>query len=238
MEKKYWAGKTYYVCGSYSHRPHLGCRAWRVLESEVLPGVCRELVAGVDFELIRSLNATGPAPADKPNGLDRLETVAAELERKIARGSENILVAAPEVFPEMQKTLLAWKAELEKVRNTLALALADVPDEEKSEWLRWWENVRGRLIAVSEFTWINPHWTEIDGERIQVEEPSPGVCAEPEVLRALLLRLNCRITLNWKPNGERRFSLDKGVLEADFTKDCKCQYMNTHAETVMPGLSS
>jgi len=240
MEKKHAQGKTYYVCASYSHRPHLGCRAWRALESEVLPNVCRELIKGVDFELVRNLNATGPSKptTERSLELDRLEGLAAELERKIARGSENILICSPDVFPELQKTLLGWKSELERIRNTVLLAQTEVPGDDKSEWLRWWEQARTRLVEVSAFAWGNRHTRAIDGQQVEVEEPIAGVWAEPEVLRALLLRLNCRITLNWKPNGEKRFSLDKGLLEADFTKDCKCQYTNTPASPATPSSSS
>lgn len=212
LEKKSWKGKVYYNCSSYAHRPHLGCHGWRAREAEILPAICRELVAAVDFEVLKELQSN-PRAKDTAT-IDRLREQAADLEKKVTRGSENLLVAAPEVFPELQRALLGWKTELEKVRNTISLALSDAG--EQSEFLTWWESVKGRLVTVSEIVWGDAHTITLpSGETLEVEGPTrPAVLAEPEVLRSLLLKLNTRVTLSWKPKG-KQYRLDKGLLELD-----------------------
>jgi hypothetical protein len=250
MVKKERLGKVYYTCAGRFIRPGIKCSQWRAHEDELLPVICKLLVENIDFEILQKLQSK---PSEQDTGQsERLQKQTAELEAKIRRGSENLLLATPELFPEMQRQVLEWKAELLKLQNTITLSESQT--DEIKKWVTWWESVRGKLVVVSEMEWGNPQTlrqpvtltrkekadiirklgkkagtVSVDGQTYeldsegeiwrlrQVEEPvQPAIMAEPAVLRDLLHKLNCTVTLHWKPNGKRFFTLEKGILRAEF----------------------
>jgi DNA invertase Pin-like site-specific DNA recombinase len=148
--------RTYYTCLSMQNRPHLGCRSWKVREDKILPIICRTVANAVDFEVIRAIEAK-PKIGEKSEVSGLRDTVAS-LKKRIARGTENLLMASPDIFGSMQKGLLKWRDELAKAENTLSLALAKVNRSKVEQWAEWWQTVKGKLVTVSEIIWGNRHW--------------------------------------------------------------------------------
>lgn len=148
--------RIYYGCLSPQNRPHLGCKNWKVREDRILPAICRAVASAVDFELLRAIQAR-PAPAE-PTEVAHLKSSVAALKKKINQGSENLLMASPAVFANLQKVLTKWKDELATVENTLALATTQVKQSEVERWEQWWQLVKGKLVEVCPIEWGDRHW--------------------------------------------------------------------------------
>jgi site-specific DNA recombinase len=149
-------GHKYYTCLSAQNRPHLGCKFWKVREDKLLPQICRALTTSVDFELIKAIKSE-PQPVEQSE-TKHLKAEIAALKKRVAKGSENLLLAEPEVFSAMQKSLMKWKSDLAKAENTLTLALAQTQGSEFQRWQRWWEAKRGKLVEVAPMEWGNRFW--------------------------------------------------------------------------------
>jgi site-specific DNA recombinase len=211
---------TKYVCESASKRPHLGCRQWRVDEAELLPVVCKIVVDAVDFEVLRNVQAR-PEQRD-PTILDGLRRQAAELNQKIAKGSENLLLADAALFAPLQSKLLEMRTELDRVTNTLRLATSDANSDERGAWLKWWDGNKAKLVMVAAHESDEQTGADTPGSLVTCGAGKAirlrAVHAEPATLRDLLRRLSVQVHLWWEQYGEagRRWRLTTGVLRANF----------------------
>jgi hypothetical protein len=226
----------YFYCQSPAKRPQLHCKYRSAKEADVLRVITVELAKAIDFETLQGLQAR----PDKPDAtkLDALRARAGELEKDIANGSKNILKADPELFEAMQAELAGWKAELQKIKNTLTMATTEATRDERVAWLKWWEGAKSKLVEVAPEREVaidipsigrtlaavkatNPGASKRVVFRIPkgIDRPmtykAPAVHAKPEVLRDLLHRLNAKLVCHWLPKGDRRWLLDYGQLTAE-----------------------
>jgi DNA invertase Pin-like site-specific DNA recombinase len=226
MAKIVRAGYAYFRCQSATTRPGLGCRQWAAREDKLIRIIRRDLVQAIDVEMLRTIRAK-PERRD-PAELDALKAQAMELERRIARGAENLLLADQAIFPQMRATLQSWEAELDRVRNTLKLAESEARGDEHKAMLKWWKENKETLIHLADAECIDvtdddqaverdtaPCLMRSNGRR--TEYVRPELKADRVVLRSLLHRLNARVILHWTPNGKRYYKIDYGRLKAEFT---------------------
>jgi len=245
MHRKPW-GVTY-SCSSGYLRPHIGCKCWSVRESVILPEVLNALVSAVDFEVLQSAAFNGRKKLPLNGEVDRLKNQIAEMERRIAKGSKNLLLADADVFASLQSELMEWKKELTKLQNTLALVVPERDGDDLKRWVKEWEKIRPTLVPIvhSDQLGLAPIQATIDGKRYELDEdakgktihqaaslPSSTVYAEPEAIRELLMRMNATVTVSWTPNGKRYFAVEKAVLRADFAENSLCLSTNTPARSV------
>jgi site-specific DNA recombinase len=214
MEKKQRNGETYYTCSSAFKRPELGCHQWRVQEAALLPELTKLLVDSIDFQLLFSLQAKPPVDAAKD--LTALKSEGERLAKQIAKGTDNLLKADSDIFPMLQSRLAEWKAEAAKIENTIRLA--EDPAPAAASYAEWYEKIRPSLVNVKpgkEF----PLTRRPDGSQtfnpLELLKCMP-VNTTPDQLRSLLHRLKCSCTLWWKPNGSRNYTLERGLIKAEF----------------------
>ena len=75
-----------------------------------------KLVEAIDIEVLRKHKAK-PPEANEGHLVTNVQTQIAELEKKIKRGSANLLLVEADVFADVQKELQQLKADLVKARN-------------------------------------------------------------------------------------------------------------------------
>jgi len=217
LVKKTKEGKTFYCCNSPYIRPHLGCKQWRAYEWQIMPEICASIVKEIDFEMLSKIQAK---PEQAPKELDHLKQQIESLKKKITKGSENLLLAAPEVFGPMQEQLLKWKSDLAKAENTLSAS--EQTAEQRGSYVEFWESVKDKLIEIPTGYVAPVAHASISKKRIALAVTVKDavrimpVYAMPDAVRGLLKSLNLTVTLSWKPKGTRYYSLDRGVLRADF----------------------
>jgi DNA invertase Pin-like site-specific DNA recombinase len=220
-----------YVCSSRNNAPAYGCRFWGVSEATILPALLKELATGVDAAKLEAIEAK-PKAKKNPEAAD-LRKQKAELERKIKRGTDNLLLAAPDLFPQLQKNLLSLKADLVKVSHNLKAVEAE-PEKggEAGEFFDWLTGAYNRLVEVRE----SPLMAQLAANGTARTSAASlrrqrAIRAEAEDVRGLLKALETEITLTWEPKGKRTFRLTKAVLRANFAvKELEtCRRMNTDA---------
>ncbi len=221
----------YFSCSSATRRPKCGCKQWRAHEHDLWETVRAELVKGVDFEILAKINAQ--PETKEPAELIGLKKEAEKWRAKIKKGQANLLQIDTEEFAGAQALLREWRAELHKIENTIALAECDADKNEIAQFLKWWEGEKSKLVVVSrakrggvEEGPMNPGealamnaLTLPPDPMIDGEDSHGALVADVQTVRGLLHRLNTTLTLWWTPNGQRYYTLDKGILKADFTNE-------------------
>lgn len=207
--------KVYYSCNSPSIRPSLGCRGWRAYESEILPPICSALVDGIDAEILRGIMAK---PETEVGQTEALRARITDLENDFARGSDNLLLANSALFPILQKKLTELQGEITTAKNTLAVITGTESKTELQRMRDWWNQHKGKLVTVKEGTPLKMTSDKKGVFKMKVRDLMnvPPVQAKPEIVRDLLHKMNCTITLTWTPNGSRYYKLQPGKMRADF----------------------
>lgn len=216
MARKAFPSGTVYVCVSPSLRPHLGCKQRRVRESAIVPAVCAELVTAVDWATLERARAKPPVEATAD--LDALAKRVADLDKVVNRRQRNLSDADPEDYDAMRELVRQARTEREAARN--ALALAKSPPADADRFTAWAESMKGKLVTLVPSLRLSfpgmvdgPFGMQMPGI---VDESTEGLDTDVDTLRALLHKLNLTVTLWWRPKGPRNFSLERGLLRAEF----------------------
>lgn len=142
------AGGVYYSCiGGLKYSS--GCPQYQAYESDVLPGVIRELVKTVDAEVLAAL---APKAEEKP-GKDLGEQqrkIVERLREQVKRATLRAATADDDMLAEYDEAARELKAQLkaaeEKLRVTAHVEQAGGP----SIWAEWWAEVRPGLVLASD----------------------------------------------------------------------------------------
>ena len=231
LVQKRRADQVYYICNSPSVRPGCGCKQWRVYESAVLPEVRRVLVEAVELEILRTAQAR-PVTADSAGDVDRLQVQVAELQKRIAKGAENLLLADGDTFPILQTKLGEWKSELLRVENTLTLLQSD--PVEVGGLASAWAALRPSLVTILPGSPVQCVARPDGSQGCTVGELMGVVPVETTAdgLRSLLLRLGCTVTLWWRPNGSRNYTLERGLVRAEFGEHVMGEYFSSGSRSI------
>lgn len=139
-----------YRCASTARGLQVECRRWTVYEAEILPRVARELLAAVDEETRRLLEARPGEPVRAANG-DALRSHLAGLEERIGQAAESFL--DPQLGTAMRKALEArveeLTAEAEEARGRLDALQRAVDMGGVERFFEWWEQTRGQLLVLA-----------------------------------------------------------------------------------------
>lgn len=235
LARRRYGPYQYFVCDSASKRPHLGCRQWRVAEGVILPIVCREIVAAVDLEVLAGLTVAEPEQPDA-NKIELLRQDEKRLAAQVQKASKNMLLIDPENFAAAQTAMAELRREHERAAKALKLAEADVTEDRRSEWVKWWEGVKGTLVEVAPPTDVATPLDDL-GRHLHLTGPDlaveltveglnavtyhrPALQASPEAVRDLLRRLSVEVHLHWEvrnPESKQpRYRLTTGTLRAEF----------------------
>lgn len=225
MVKKESRRGRFYVCASPQLRPHLGCRQWRVYESQIINPIIEKIVDALDHEIIRGAESK-PAEAVKQDAATVAGQIA-ELDRRIEKGANNLLLADVDTFPMLQATLAEWRNERARLENTLRML--NTPTDERENYAKWFEGVRSRLVLLAAGGVLAGGQPSQKGLAMLAEmqrarplklDGKPLVVADVDTARELLHRIGCHVTLWWRPKGNGvHFTLDKGLLQAEFGRD-------------------
>jgi site-specific DNA recombinase len=219
-------GNVYYICLSNSLRPGHGCKSWRIHEAVLLPKIGKALADAIDIQIVQSCQAQPPERADGDK--ERLRAKIKETEKAVEVGTQNLLKSDSEIFPLLQKALMERKADLERFRNTLTLIESSESSDPFLDYLKWWNAIKANvktLLPAEGVVYTTPPrlHTDKDGtkriRRLHYGGGKPAVEVDADKLRALLRRLNVRLTIWWTPNGKRFYSLERGIMTASFIAD-------------------
>jgi DNA invertase Pin-like site-specific DNA recombinase len=228
MAATHWKGRLAYVCNSASLLPGEGpCKAWRVYEDEILPLVCSRLVQVVDGELVKALAATPPA-IETISDLDMLKSRRDDLERQANEAAERYLKAPVKMMPRLAALVEKLQEELAEVEAKIQEAATAANDTAVSNFAKWWQEVRGRLLlvpvgagesyeAASAF-WYGARGTAsaegmgvgapvCDADGVRADLPAPdasAVLVEPAALRGLLVRLGVKVECSFEHTGSKK----------------------------------
>jgi hypothetical protein len=89
---------------------------------------------------------------------------------------------------DLERTLLAWQAEVEQVEREIANLTRT--EGVLTDFAAWWAAIRDNLVTVRSTTLVQGG---------QVVASVPTVVCETDRLRALLKKLGLRVTIFWKP---------------------------------------
>ena len=225
LEKKERSDKggeryRFFQCSSATKRPQLGCKQWRVRESEILPIAVEWLVKVVDEEVLRQQDATrlsdeeAMRQEDEPKTATPLEALKGRLDAltaKIEKGRERYLKAPDALLEGLESMLGDWQREQEGLEKEIRLA--SVTKETVKDFTGWWETIRGTLVEVL------PTTQTPDPEAPQWQVFNPGVHVEPERLRRMLKDFGFTLTIYWRPKGKsvRYYELDKVRIVAELS---------------------
>jgi DNA invertase Pin-like site-specific DNA recombinase len=197
--KRYNGELVYYSCTSGTHRPHLGCQSYRVLEKDLLPRVCGWLVEAVDTEVLEALQLS-PADADGRSAEEAaLAGHVKGLEARVKGATESALLAPPAAREEAWAMVTRWREEAEQARQKLALVQGLRQDPEMDDFKAWWTEARDDLIRVRTAV-VTEHPTSEGGIRYRV---TPALIAQTDKLRGLLSRLGFELKVWWEKNENR-----------------------------------
>jgi DNA invertase Pin-like site-specific DNA recombinase len=208
---------NYFVCSSATKRPECGCKQWRAHEGELLRVVARELLDGIDFAVLKKHEAKPPTDESSAATVKAMKAQLAELDRRIKKGNENLLLAEPSMFIQLQATLKGWQAEAAKLSNTIRLLEAtDVTDIEQRR-SAWWIEQRPSLVYLAdERNYSIPSGCSFAEFSATMDKLKP-LPFKADELRGLLHSLNARLVCHWLPKGSRLYRLDTGRLECELT---------------------
>ena len=209
-ERKSRPGEIYYVCSSPRKRPHVGCRQYRVHESVLVPVVVKEIMRGLDMDLLQKAQQQ---PAQVKEDVAPMKRKLAQCEKDVAKATRNLALSDAEIFPMMQEALVQLKRERDKLANTL-MVLESSP-EQVQPFVQLCDRIKANLVVIVPSVLVENTFTL--GTEIQTlysywTYPS---MADRDTLRNLLVSLKASVTLTWTQNGSRFFKLDTGVIRAE-----------------------
>jgi DNA invertase Pin-like site-specific DNA recombinase len=197
---------AYFTCDG-KKRPGNTCKQWRVRESILLPTAIETLIREMDRQYLASLQAE-PEEPDGRGPIDSLKRQLEEIDDAIKKGTQRLLRVDDSLVQDVERTLLEYKKrrdEAELRLRTLTMAEGDVTD-----FARWWEGIKGKLIEV-----LPGHTIYAADPESQWENPeAEGLLIEKEKIRGLLKGLGLKITCYFQPKGKREFALDRARLTA------------------------
>lgn len=204
-----------YVCESATKRREHGCSQWRVHEREVLPILCRELAAAVDFDILAQMSAKKDA---RSMDMEPLKAEELRLRKQVAQATKNMLLVDPANFKAAQEVLGELRQEHERVANAIKLATSDATGDHRKGWLDWWEGVKGTLVEVvppGQLVLPKSSDGSVKATKSQLMKVV-GLQMKPDLLRDLFRRLNVELHLSWTRNGSRNWKVSTGILRAMF----------------------
>ncbi|MCX7427300.1 MAG: hypothetical protein NTW96_16935, partial [Planctomycetia bacterium] len=184
-------GPRYYACVNGQTRPGVCCRyqvPQAAIERYVLDLLEKQLLSdqAVD-QIIRALHQKPKGRAGFKGRTEDLKAQIETLDRKIAKGNENLLLAAADHVADLSALLGEWKAERSRLQEKLERA-AISPDG------RTVEKRAERAIA------------ELDRLREHMQT------REPMKVRGVIHSLVQDVRLWWEPYGKRNKRFAHGVL--------------------------
>ena len=139
-----------YRCGSKARGLPVSCHRWTCYEAEMMPVVLRELVAAVDEETLRMLEA-GPGQRGKISNQEVLQAHLTSLEERIRTGADQYL--DPKVSEAMrtapEKRVGELTAEAAETRKRLEAIKVAENLGGVQHFLDWWQEVRPTLVLIS-----------------------------------------------------------------------------------------
>ena len=183
-------GTKYYRCRAKAdQQPH--CPSARIrqvdIEAYVLDYLCKRVATPEAVDQIRrALHRQETAKAGFQASTKVLQAKIDTLDKKIIRGTENLLLADPEDLPAMSRLLADWRGEREQLFSKLDEAVT-------------------RPTGRSTEETVNVALRELARLRNLLES------AEPTRKRAAVKALVSEITVWFEPNGKRK-RLARGVL--------------------------
>ena len=187
------SNRRYYRCpGGNDGR----CKVYSIrkeqIEGYVIGFLDKWLSAPENVEKIKaSIHRLEKAERGYQGATKSLKTKITALDRKIAKGSENLLLADPANVPELSDLLSKWRKERDRLQGELETA-AKSPNGHDSA------KIAKRALS---------HMKKLR-ERLNA--------ADPALVRAAIKELVADISLFWEPDGERYRRLSKGVISVRY----------------------
>jgi hypothetical protein len=213
-----------YRCNSKGKGLPVQCRRWTCYEFEVLPRILAELVAAVDEETVRMLQAR-PEDPNRITNTEVLQAHLASLEERITQAADELLDRhnTPAMKRALNQRVEELDTEITETRQRLE-AIQQVQEQGGIErFLSWWQGVRDDLVWIGESGGVTvPVVAYKDGKLVPtVRHICPkgdgktneikGVVADPGKLRGLLKRLNVQVKVSWRQvTEEERAARRKG----------------------------
>jgi len=200
---------NYFSCSSAIKRPGGGCKQWRIREDYVLPLIVKALVEEVDRAVLEaSASRWDDGESLEVTPLEALQRKLKAVKGKIDQGLESYLEAPAHLRKALEQKLAEWTAEQEEIEreaSNLTLTEGDV-----TGFTRWWNEVRGNLVTVSEIEWTPSTRVDSEGNTVEVEEPTkPAIMMEGSRFRQLLRDLGFSAKVFWEPDGPRFFKVSR-----------------------------
>ena len=181
----------YYACVTGQNRPG-ACHRYQIrqdaLEDYVLRVLEKQLLSkqAVD-KIVRGIHRRAKGRAGFGDQTKALKSQIEALDQKIAKGNENLLLAAADHIEDLSALLGEWKAERERLQKKLEQAATN-PDGQTAE--------KRAERAIAEIKRLRAHMKTDD----------------PMKVRAVVHALVDNVQLWWEPYGKRNKRLARGVL--------------------------
>jgi hypothetical protein len=219
MVKNTRRGVTRFTCATANKNSATAkCKQWAVQESDILPIMVEKLTQAVDFEILEQMEAK--EPEGQTGQIASLEKQEAELAKDVSKVAKNLAMCDPSVYADVQAVLMEKKTELEKVRNTAHLLRTSSDKIEFHRTVDWWRANKKRLVTL-EYVDIDDCVDHETGETYTARCTTKGM--EPDTFRALLKRLNAKLTLHFTArqmgeNSKRQYyAVEWGRLTAEIS---------------------
>jgi DNA invertase Pin-like site-specific DNA recombinase len=219
------------------------CHRWTVFESEILPVIVRELIAAVDEETLRLVEAR----PDEPGRISNADVLKAHVESLEARVQEAAKAFAdPGVSAVMKRALEKqveeWDTQIRETRQRIASLNAAENRGGVLRFLDWWEGAKRDLLVLAGGAAYRVadglSAAESDAAVCVTEGPADGpaevcvlslarrvgaggpagaeenpVLAHAPKLRALLKRLGCEVLVYWRRKERPAGKLPRGRVQ-------------------------
>ena len=192
--KGYHSGNVprYYACVTGNTRPGACCRyqiQQRAIEDYVLGVIEEKLLADDAIDRIkRAIHRRAKGKAGFKGQAKSLKAKIDALDRKVAKGTENMLLADQEHIPDLSRMLAEWKQERDRLQSRLETAASRPDGREPQE---------AAQRAIAELTRLRDHLKTGD----------------PMKVRAVVKSMVEEVRLWWEPYGKRNKRLAHGTLQ-------------------------
>lgn len=136
-----------YICSSGSMRGHVGCKWFSIQESRAVDLICERLFDAIDAALIERLKIDPPKRVK--SDLDALRDAVGKLERQYERARDNLLKADPSLYADLQADAMRMRGELDKTRNTLAVAESEGGKDQLAFVQKWWDEQKAKANIIT-----------------------------------------------------------------------------------------
>jgi hypothetical protein len=198
------SSRRYYRCpGANDGR----CKAYSIrkeqIEGYVIGFLQKWLQAPENVEKIKAtIHRLEKAQRGFQGATKGLQTKITALDRKIAKGSENLLLADPANVPELSDLLSKWRKERDRLQGELETAAKSPNGHDSAKIVKRALSHMGKLR-----------------ERINAPDPA--------MVRAAVKELVADISLFWETDGERYRRVSKGVISVRYASGFALSSTNT-----------